>query len=67
MWEEQGTIYYEFCGNEERALANMDALFDDVCDVQGNRRAAHGIKNEAPGVLDKQLTVTKKAIILLIS
>lgn len=66
MWEEQGTIYYEFCGNEERALANMDALFDDVCEVLGNRRTAHGIKNEAPGILDKQFKVIRKAIIQLI-
>lgn len=64
-WEENGTRKFEFHGNVERALANINAIFDDVCEIEGKQNGATQIDNVEPGILSSQLKVEKKAIIKL--
>lgn len=64
-WEEGGVRKYEFCGNVAKALANINAIFDDVCDIEGKRSGATDIKNVSAGTLDSELRITCKAKIRL--
>ena len=64
-WEEHGERKYEFYGNVNKALANINAIFDDVCEIEGKQNGATNIENFAPGVLDENLKIIKKAIIKL--
>lgn len=65
-WEENGTRKFEFYGNVDKALANINAIFDDVCEIEGKQNGATQIINVEPGILSGQLIVEKKAIIKLI-
>ena len=65
-WEESGTRKFEFYGNVDKALANINAVFDDVCEIEGKQNGATQIINVEPGILSGQLKVEKKAIIKLI-
>ena len=64
-WEEGGVRKYEFCGNVAKALANINAIFDDVCEIEGKRRGATDIENVSAGTLDSELKITRKAKIRL--
>lgn len=64
-WEESGVRKYEFCGNVPKALANINAIFDDACDIEGKRGGATDIENVCPGTLDSELKITSKAKIRL--
>lgn len=64
-WEEGGVRKYEFCGNVAKALANINAIFDDVCEIEGKRSGATDIENVAAGILDSELRITCKAKIRL--
>lgn len=64
-WEEDGVRKYEFCGNVVKALANINAIFDDVCEIEGKRGCATGIENVFAGTLDSELRITSKAKIRL--
>lgn len=64
-WEEYGERKYEFYGNVNKALANINAIFDDVCEIEGKQNGASKIENLAPGILDENLKIIKKAIIKL--
>lgn len=64
-WEEGGVRKYEFYGNVAKALANINAIFDDVCDIEGKRSGATDIKNVSAGTLDSELKITNKAKIRL--
>lgn len=64
-WEEGGVRKYEFCGNVAKALANINAIFDDVCEIEGKRSGATDIKNVTAGTLDSGLRITSKAKIIL--
>ncbi|MBQ0046228.1 MAG: hypothetical protein KBT33_01795 [Prevotellaceae bacterium] len=64
-WEDDGVRKYEFCGNVAKALANINAIFDDVCEIEGKRRGATEIENVAAGTLDSELRITSKAKIRL--
>lgn len=64
-WVENGTRLFEFHGNVEKTLANINAIFDDVCEIEGKQNGASQIINEKPGVLDSNLCVEKKAKIKL--
>lgn len=64
-WEESGVRKYEFCGNVAKALANINAIFDDVCEIEGKRSGATDIENVAAGILDSELRITCKAKIRL--
>ena len=64
-WEEYGVRKYEFCGNVAKALANLNAIFDDVCEIEGKRNGATDITNECAGTLDSELRITRKAKIRL--
>ena len=65
-WLENGTRLFEFHGNVEKALANINAIFDDVCEIEGKQNGATQIHNVEPGILDSQLKIEKKAKIKLI-
>ena len=65
-WEEHGERKYEFYGNVNKALANINAIFDDVCEIEGKQNGATNIENLAPGILDENFKIIKKAIIKLI-
>ena len=65
-WEEDGVRKYEFCGNESKALANINAVFDDVCNIEGKQNGASRIDNITPGTLDSELRITSKAKIRLV-
>lgn len=65
-WVENGTRLFEFHGNVDKALANINAIFDDVCEIEGKQNGASNIINEKPGILDSDLSVERKAIIKLI-
>lgn len=65
-WIENGTRLFEFYGNVDKALANINAIFDDVCEIEGKRNGASQIINKKPGVLDSNLSIEKKAIIKLL-
>jgi len=64
-WEENGIRKFEFHGNVEKALANINAVFDDVCEIEGKQNGATQIINVEPGTLDSKLRVEKKAKIKL--
>lgn len=64
-WENEGVRKYEFNGNVAKALANINAIFDDVCDIEGKRAGATDIENVSPGVLDADLKIVNKAKIRL--
>ena len=64
-WEEGGIRKYEFSGNVAKALANINAIFDDVCEIEGKRSGATDIENVSAGTLDSELRITSKAIIRL--
>lgn len=64
-WEENGIRKFEFHGNVDKALANINAIFDDVCEIEGKQNGATQISNVEPGILDSQLKVEKKAKIKL--
>ena len=64
-WEENGIRKFEFSGNVENALANINAIFDDVCEIEGKQNGATQIDNVEPGILNSQLKVEKKALIKL--
>lgn len=64
-WEEGCVRKYEFCGNVPKALANINAIFDDACDIEGKRGGATDIDNVCPGTLDSELRITSKAKIRL--
>ena len=62
-WIEDGVRMFEFHGNVEKALANMNAIFDDVCEIEGKQNGATQIINIKPGTLDNKLKVETRAII----
>lgn len=64
-WEESGVRKYEFCGNVAKALANINAIFDDVCEIEGKRSGATDIENVLAGTLDSELRIISKAKIRL--
>ena len=64
-WEESGVRKYEFCGNVAKALANINAIFDDDCEIEGKRSGATDIENVAAGIVDSELRITCKAKIRL--
>ena len=64
-WEKGGVRKYEFCGNVAKALANINAIFDDVCEIEGKRSGATDIENVSAGILDSELRITSKAKIRL--
>lgn len=64
-WEEGGMRRYEFCGNVAKALANINAIFDDVCEIEGKRSGATDIQNVSAGTLDSELRITSKSKIRL--
>lgn len=64
-WVNEGVRKYEFNGNVAKALANINAIFDDVCDIEGKRAGATDIENVSPGVLDADLKIVNKAKIRL--
>ena len=64
-WEEGGARKFEFCGNVAKALANINAIFDDVCVIEGKRNEATDIENTCAGRWDPELRITSKAKIKL--
>jgi hypothetical protein len=64
-WTEGNTRKFEFYGNVSKALANINAIFDDVCDIEGKRSGATVIENVKAGTLDLELRITNKALIRL--
>ncbi len=64
-WEENGIRKFEFHGNVDKALANINAIFDDVCEIEGKQNGATNIVNVEPGILDSKLKVEKPAKIQL--
>lgn len=64
-WEESGVRKFEFSGNVAKALANINAIFDDVCEIEGKRSGATDIENVTAGTLDSELRITSKAKIRL--
>lgn len=65
-WVENGIRLFEFYGNVDKALANINAIFDDVCEIEGKQNGATQIINVEPGILSNQLKVEKMAKIKLI-
>ena len=47
-------------------LANINAIFDDVCEIEGKQNGATQIENIDPGELTNQLKVKTPAKIKLI-
>lgn len=65
-WVENETRKFEFCGDVEKALANFNAIFDNVCEiVEGKQNGATHIINDEPGTLDSNLKVETPAKIKL--
>lgn len=65
-WVENETRKFEFCGDVEKALANFNAIFDNVCEiVEGKQNGATHIINDEPGILDSNLKVETPAKIKL--
>ena len=64
-WEEGGARKFEFYGNVDRALANINAIFDDACDIEGKHSGASDIENISAGTLDSELRIISKAKIRL--
>lgn len=56
---------FEFCGDIETAIANIDSTFDDICDLSGDRFHGTSIENVQKGVAqlaqEGLWQVTKKA------
>lgn len=51
--EKNGNIgFFEFCGNQEGALGNFSAIFDNVCDYEGDPSRAKKIINIEPGQVE---------------
>lgn len=51
--EKNGNIgFFEFCGNQEGALGNFSAIFDNVCDYEGDPTRAKKIINIEPGQVE---------------
>lgn len=65
-WVENGVRKFEFHGNVDKALANFNAVFDDVCEIEGKQNGATQINNINPGTLTSQLKVDTPAKIKLI-
>ncbi len=65
-WEDNGIRKFEFHGNVDRALANINAIFDETCEIEGKQNGATNIINVEPGILDSKLKVETKAKIKLI-
>lgn len=65
-WEENGIRRYEFHGNVDKALANINAIFDETCEIEGKQNGATNIINVEPGILDSKLKVETKAKIKMI-
>lgn len=67
-WKKDGKLLYEFCGDQEKAIKNVNAYFDDVCILKGvNPYQANAIVNVEPGILDENLNVIEKAVVNLVS
>jgi hypothetical protein len=66
MWKDDSVIKFEFSGNIDKALANLNAVFDDTCYLQGSQMNARDIVNITPGELDEKLNIKKKAVIKLV-
>lgn len=64
-WIEDGVRKFEFHGNVDKALANFNAIFDDVCEIEGKQNGATQVENLEPGTLTSQLKVDKPAKIKL--
>ncbi len=65
-WLANGIRMFEFHGNIDKALANFNAVFDDVCEIiEGKQNGATQIINDEPGTLDNNLKVEKPAKIKL--
>lgn len=64
-WIEYGIRKFEFDGNIQNALANFNATFDKICEIEGKRNGATKIINVEPGILDNNLKVTTPAKIKL--
>ena len=64
-WVENGVRKFEFHGNVDKALANINAIFDDVCEIEGKQNGATRIDNVDPGILTSQLKVDTPAKIKL--
>jgi hypothetical protein len=65
-WEEDGIRKFEFHGNVDKALANINAIFDETCEIEGKQNGATNIINVEPGIIDNNLKVEKKSKIKLI-
>jgi hypothetical protein len=64
--ESKGNREFEFIDNDanaRKALANLNATFDDVCEFENDYEGARRITTKTRGILDRDLTVIKKAII----
>lgn len=60
---------FEFCGNEDKAFGNFNAIFDNACDYEGDPRDAKKIINIEQGQVDlinEVWEVTKKAKIKVV-
>lgn len=64
-WLDGDVRKFEFCGNVAKALANINAIFDDVCEIEGKRSGATDIENVTAGTLDSELRIIRKAKIKL--
>lgn len=65
-WVENENRKFEFYGDVEKALANFNAIFDNVCEIiEGKQNGATQIINIDPGELDNNLKVIVKAKIKL--
>lgn len=67
IWESAGCFYYEFHGNQEKAIQNFDAVLGSTCEYTGSINNAQKIENIEPGELNADLTITKQAKIKFIS
>ncbi len=65
VWDEDGQKRFEFHGNERKALANPNAVFDGVCELHGRREGATAIENVTPGVLTSDYAVQTPAVLRL--
>ena len=64
-WVDGKVRKFEFFGNIAKALANINAIFDDTCDIEGRRSGATDIENISAGTLDSELRIISKAKIKL--
>lgn len=66
-FEDDNKAKFEFCGNVQNALKNTSAIFDNVCEYEGDPKNAKSIKNIWHGIVEKQegkWVVTQKARII---